>query len=690
METPLSVLPLRYGDDEPDFVTSETYIPDDPGRRDFGQFFLSLRLSRPASFQTALAASIMETLRDAFYSNPEQDAAEAFERSLKVINEKLSPYVEERGPDFFSELHVAIAVLSGSTLHVTVAGNASVYLKRGPNVVSVSEGLIPAARSPEERKTFFHIASGDIRLSDQIIVSTNDLLVITTEHHVRAALQPQNFRTPRLLKAKLGIRDADQVLILSGESLSKNQFAASGLIDSASTWTEKIKRAFRGTPSQNDIENKQSPNEPQNDNAKPQNDLASLYEKPEGPTKFQNTWGLFRSNLRRSLDSVSRKFSGQPLTKKGSRNAAVIALVIILMLVAALFWTLDLRSRTTAKSDVLQQLDEIIQDRQTAQTTSIYDKTTAKSVLSKALLRATELKLQNTVPEIATDIDKEIKAIEEVLNRVDNIFVYDDPIVAVDLSQVRNGIDAKGLFVGGGSIWAFDYNALYKIDLDKVDRRKIEIPDMENVKVIAAAYMTQTQTVVMTTEDKKVIEYKDGNFSVIDNAGGEWKSAIDMAEYDQRPLVYFLDSQEKQLWKYQRNRSNFSAPAAKVPTEVDMTKAISAAIDGSVYVLMSDGLLSKSYNDKVADFDWENFSDTTRLTQPTRLLTNSNTNYLYILEPATKRIVVTSKTGRYLAQYVLPKADNLVSMVVRESESMISVLADSGKIYNIPLESFSN
>ncbi len=671
MEAPLSCLSLRYGDDAPDFVAHETYVPDDPGRREYGQLFVTLRLSHPTPNQSMLAPAILETLRDAYFADPNVEPTESFERALKLLNDKLLDLLADRLPDAFTELHVAIAVLAGDVLHATVAGDATVYLKRGPALVCVSEGLVPGPRTVDADRFFFQIASGEIRHSDNILLATHDLLAVTTEHHVRAALQPQNFRTPRLLKAKLGIRDPDLVLLLTGETLSVPSTSGS------QSWTDRVRGALLGARA------------PSTDTADGVTQSASD-ENPEPSTKLSKTWALLSTNLRRSWEAFARRFTQQPLSPRSSRNAAVVTITVLLVLVGALLWGMDYRSRSTTRDDTTKQLEAIVVDRQTAQTQSMFDRATAKTVLSQALERAQALKTKNTLPDLAADIDREIAMIQESLNRVDNIFIRPEPRLIADLAKDRSGISPKGLFLGGTSIWAYDYNALYKIDLDKVERRKVALTETDEIKVRSATYLTQNSAVVLLTEDNRILEYKSGAFTSIDTDAQVWRTGTAIAEYDQSPVIYLLDPAGNQLWKYKRGRSTYSTPAGKVPSGTTIDGAVSVAVDGAIYILEADGTMVKTYNDKPAPFSWEAFTSTSALRAPTSIFTDSNTSALYVLEPSAKRVVVTTKSGRYLAQYVLPNAGTLVATAAKESENTLYVLEDSGKLWSVVIERLEN
>ena len=72
------------------------------------------------------------------------------------------------------------------------------------------------------------------------------------------------------------------------------------------------------------------------------------------------------------------------------------------------------------------------------------------------------------------------------------------------------------------------------------------------------------------------------------------------------------------------------------------------------------------------------------LESPTRLFTNDQTNFIYILEPKQKRIVVLDKTGNMAAQYYSDTFNNLQDFSLDETNKKI-FLANDNKIYSFNL-----
>jgi DNA-binding beta-propeller fold protein YncE len=100
-------------------------------------------------------------------------------------------------------------------------------------------------------------------------------------------------------------------------------------------------------------------------------------------------------------------------------------------------------------------------------------------------------------------------------------------------------------------------------------------------------------------------------------------------------------------------------------------------------VLSTNGKINK-FNKGAA----ENFSITgldKDLLNPTRIYTNSDQTYVYVLDNGNSRIVVLEKSGRYKTQYQASIIKSAKDFDVDEKNNKIFVL-QSGKVYQIDLK----
>lgn len=148
--------------------------------------------------------------------------------------------------------------------------------------------------------------------------------------------------------------------------------------------------------------------------------------------------------------------------------------------------------------------------------------------------------------------------------------------------------------------------------------------------------------------------------------------------------IYILDKAKNQVLKFVASGSNYSSSnyfASGVSP--DLSKAVAMAIDGSIWILQSDGAILKFTRGKGESFSLTGLD--APFGRPVAIATHEDSNNLYILDAGGGRIVVVDKKGAYVAQYssrVLEKATNFD---VDEKNKKVYVLSDK-KVWTIDLK----
>ncbi|MBT6334480.1 MAG: hypothetical protein HOJ29_00640, partial [Candidatus Magasanikbacteria bacterium] len=106
------------------------------------------------------------------------------------------------------------------------------------------------------------------------------------------------------------------------------------------------------------------------------------------------------------------------------------------------------------------------------------------------------------------------------------------------------------------------------------------------------------------------------------------------------------------------------------------------AIDGNIFVLTSTGDLHKFTAGEKESFTIKGLEPT--LSAPTRIWTHNTTEYIYILEPAEKRLITLDKEGKLIQQYTATEWQAPSSFIIDE-EKGIAYILDSGIVYRISL-----
>jgi len=140
-----------------------------------------------------------------------------------------------------------------------------------------------------------------------------------------------------------------------------------------------------------------------------------------------------------------------------------------------------------------------------------------------------------------------------------------------------------------------------------------------------------------------------------------------------------------QIYKHTSSADSFSAGAQYInPANINLKQAVSLAIDGSVYVLKSNGQALKIQKSKLQDFS---LKDTPlpydKILEPTKIYTDSDTPSLYVLDNGQKRILEYDKDGLYIHQYALPdNFEKITDFNVSSKSRKIWVLT-KGSVYEI-------
>ncbi|MCR4314422.1 MAG: hypothetical protein NUV84_04215, partial [Candidatus Uhrbacteria bacterium] len=159
---------------------------------------------------------------------------------------------------------------------------------------------------------------------------------------------------------------------------------------------------------------------------------------------------------------------------------------------------------------------------------------------------------------------------------------------------------------------------------------------------------------------------------------------VDVEAYANR--LYFLrpttDSGEGQIIRFTRSGLTFDQETEWITSRtIPFDTVVSLTIDGNVYALMTDGSVSRFANG--SEEGWSTGVVDPRITQASKIWTSSESSYLYVLEPATQRLIVFQKeTGEFVVQYRSDAFQGLTDFVVDEAGYTMYLLAGS-KLYSI-------
>lgn len=283
------------------------------------------------------------------------------------------------------------------------------------------------------------------------------------------------------------------------------------------------------------------------------------------------------------------------------------------------------------------------------------------------------------------DLKEKLNAQLKIVRRVVSL----DTIATVaELAKINEQANAQNLIYLESTNYLYvadsKQKSIYLIDADKktvTTTTNLNIPinflnTPINFNNTSLLYLNDTGLISFDTKEEKLsslgIDYQ-GDFSNIVSTGA----------YNNR--LYLLNKAKNQIIRYTKSENSFSSSFNWINEKTDLKNAVSMAIDGSVYILFNDGSVQKFLHSQKVDFAIEVIDPP--LTSPSKISVSENNDFINILEPNQKRLIVYNKKGQLILQYESDKLNNLKDFSVDEKNKIIYLL-DGNNVLSFPATHF--
>lgn len=327
------------------------------------------------------------------------------------------------------------------------------------------------------------------------------------------------------------------------------------------------------------------------------------------------------------------------------RMFLTIAIIIMAVLVSSVF--LSLKKREDAK--VQAMLQEVTTEAQKK-----YDEGQALIGLNKNLARDNFVQAE----KILTDGKAKFKEGSQQEKQITDLLVKVQASIAE--SSGLNNTNATETDAQNSPLLAL-----------RLKNSNIEYATKDENVVFAVAPTEITKTDLKTDSTKSIIQNKS-----------DWSDLGGIGTY--LGNLYILDTKESTVIKYVPSGSTYTKGtyfASGVSPE--LSTAVSLAIDGSIWILKSDGEISRFTRGKPDPITVSSLDKP--FSKPTRIATTPDDTYVYVLDAGNSRVVLLDKKGAYQAQYAANILKNADDFDVVEREKKMYVLSN-GKVFTLELK----
>lgn len=643
---------LFVGKDEGSFVENYAYDLGEGGENS-GKIFINLEIAQNSVDAEKVGEIIFDKMRKVFFADSEVDGYERFEESLKEVNLALNEYKLERENDWLGKLNVIIAAIVGDQLYLTQSGEAEAYLVRKRFATTISDDL----DETESKDVFTNIASGELETGDFVLLSTTRLLRYVSKTDLAKHVNGQLQNTVMAIKEFLHAEVISKIALIAVQATVVKAGAPPAMeIEPVAHEREEGYQDLSAREGGLDMKTAKG--------HLSAGKLKSIFGKSVGKVRDKfNEVARGGSARRGSTGEFSWSFSNW-----GRDQILVAIIVLVALLTLGVWW---LRSKADEDQKIQNLANSLVQVQEqinSAVTTGQFDKGKAGEMLADAEQKALVVLDSGYQKAKAREL---LDLIMETRDKLDGV-LHPKAEKMADLTQKRANVSAIGMVNLKNSLFAFEYNALYAILLDKVaDPLTID----DNEKVISATAYDDKGSILFYTASGKVLEYKDDRTSFLQTTDSAFKKGKAIEAYSNK--MYLLDPEGNQIWRYTRRRDTFDA-AQPYAVGADLKNAVDMAIDGSIYFLNSDGSIGKLFQGSKQDFPVKK-APVKALTAPTKIYTEAEMNNIYILEPSTSRVLSYAKDDRtggatYIGQYIFDELADIQDFYVDKDTNTMYVL----------------
>ncbi len=630
----------------------------------------------PAETDSArvFAETIFGSIVDALKFDARGDAGDRFEDALKSANAQAKKLRLVRGahPD------IVVAFFDFQTLYVATAGMAQASLIRGGTSSRITEEI-------DGTDLFNNLLSGQIAVEDVVILSNVDPVSIIPAAQIGELLSRENFdESVSTFRHELSAKSEQDLLLTVLGVGKKSSSGAAGFLSKmvSKISSPSIETTPTKTESPKELENledlEETPVTDLEPEIQPQEELFAEQEEIEEPgieNDFEEDIVPREPNaFSIKLGELRRKFS--LLSPRQLKMAAGGILGLLVLIIGIRFVT---SFETQETSQLREQLGIAREAIQQADTFLIQgDRSSAAELLTQAQVAA-QMVLNSKSKDYRSDAQFLLADIQEKQLQVENAKKVQAQLLA-DLATQNDKIQAVGLLDLRGSLFAYDNNTVHKTVRNIVEKG---VSVSEKSAIISAASRPDQSTLLFYTDAPQIVEFRGGVITPMSTVDTTWKHGIDIQAYSK--YAYVLDPVENQIWKYERQRSAYTAATA-YNKGADLSRAISFSIDGSIYILSDDGTIQKLFRGEKQEYSFRDIPSTPFSGQNLKIFTTDEHEYLYVLDPDNARVLVFTKGERFATykKQVLFGISGVKDFTVDPSGQKVNIMS-SDKIYEFSL-----
>ena len=658
------------------YCESFVYEPSNVEEERLGHLFMIGRIRNVSETSFYLINLLASRIKREYYSNYHRSMEVATESALKEGN-KLLKENEER-INWLGNLDFLVAAVSQKRIYFTLLGKMRAFIVRGEEFIDIVKNLI---LEKDVLFPFSTILQGAIKKDDVLIFSTSNIfskekllkfgkdLFPIEEKKISKIIESEDSGTALIVETG---KEAGVIERISREKEKK------GFLETLPKFSfskrEKFFPSFKGKIKEGLNKPYTKLNQIYNLVRKKISAFSSKISSLSKPTQPKKEEFPFpRITVEKASLPGKPKFDFIALKKEREKRKILFggALLLILILIGFGFYQHKKNIENAVLGEIIKTIEQKTREGENSLIYGDKEKAISYFVESLELLNS----IENPGP-LKGEIDNLRKDIEDNINKILERKVLSGIQPLFEIKEGLEKFSPQGILFAKDNIYLFSPDSLLVYQWNISEKKGFFTEQRE--KVLGGTVLNKkpffliAPTSVVITEKEKILPidfpYEEISVWELDN----------FLNY-----FYIFDKDKGEIIKYSVSQDKISSPNLWLEERGAAKGAVSIAIDGSVYLASPSGEIKKfsagTLKEKISPPETY-----PKIKGVTKIFTSKDNQYLYLIEPAEKRVIILDKKGKIIAEYQSKEFKDLKDIWVTSGDKTIYLLSEN-KVFKIDL-----
>ena len=658
------------------YCESFVYEPSNVEEERLGHLFMIGRIRNVSETSFYLINLLASRIKREYYSNYHRSMEVATESALKEGN-KLLKENEER-INWLGNLDFLVAAVSQKRIYFTLLGKMRAFIVRGEEFIDIVKNLI---LEKDVLFPFSTILQGAIKKDDVLIFSTSNIfskekllkfgkdLFPIEEKKISKIIESEDSGTALIVETG---KEAGVIERISREKEKK------GFLETLPKFSfskrEKFFPSFKGKIKEGLNKPYTKLNQIYNLARKKISAFSSKISSLSKPTQPKKEEFPFpRITVEKASLPGKPKFDFIALKKEREKRKILFggALLLILILIGFGFYQHKKNIENAVLGEIIKTIEQKTREGENSLIYGDKEKAISYFVESLELLNS----IENPGP-LKGEIDNLRKDIEDNINKILERKVLSGIQPLFEIKEGLEKFSPQGILFAKDNIYLFSPDSLLVYQWNISEKKGFFTEQRE--KVLGGTVLNKkpffliAPTSVVITEKEKILPidfpYEEISVWELDN----------FLNY-----FYIFDKDKGEIIKYSVSQDKISSPNLWLEERGAAKGAVSIAIDGSVYLAFPSGEIKKfsagTLKEKISPPETY-----PKIKGVTKIFTSKDNQYLYLIEPAEKRVIILDKKGKIIAEYQSKEFKDLKDIWVTSGDKTIYLLSEN-KVFKIDL-----